>query len=154
MAGCLGFIFWNIPLSSVLHAAESQYYPVNALPALETTCVHQRVFNDSNWGGYLIWNARDIPVFMDSRIDIFDFNGVMADAMNAIRIRNSLAVLDRYQIGCVLLTTNAPLTYLLRNTSGWRVQYQDPTASLLIRTAPIDGKDSQTRQQEAEPNSP
>jgi hypothetical protein len=154
IAGCLVFVFFNIPRSSVLCAAEAQYYPVYALPALETSCAHQRVFNDSNWGGYLIWNARDIPVFMDSRIDIFDFHGVMADAMDAIRIRDSLAVLNRYQIGCVFLPTNSPLVYLLRNTSGWRVQYQDSTASLLVRTVPIEGNDPQPHQSGPEPISP
>ena len=151
MAACLIFVWFHIPRSSALRAAEEQYYPVHALPALETSCSNQHVFNDSNWGGYLIWNARDIPVFMDSRIDIFDFHGVMADSLQALRINDSLAILDRYRIGCVFLKPNTPLVYLLLNTHRWRVQYQDPTAMLLVRTVPIAGSDSQPHHQGDKP---
>jgi hypothetical protein len=148
---CLVFVWFHIPRSTALRAAEEQYYPVHALPALETSCADQHVFNDSNWGGYLIWNARDIPVFMDSRIDIFDFHGVMADSLQALRINDSLAILDRYRIGCVFLKPEASLVYLLRNAPAWRVQYQDPTAILLVRTVPIAGSDSDPSQQKDKP---
>jgi hypothetical protein len=136
MAICLLFVCFHIPRSSALRATEEQYYPVHALPAVEASCAHQRVFNDSNWGGYLIWNARDIPVFMDSRIDIFDLHGVMADYLQAVRINDSLAILDRYRIGCVFISPNTPLSYLLLHNPGWQVQYQDPTAILLVRALP------------------
>jgi hypothetical protein len=154
MAAGLVFALLHIPSSSVLRAAEAHYYPVQALPALETSCAQRRVFNDPNWGGYLIWNARDIPVFMDTRIDIFDFDGVFPDALNALRMKDSLAILDRYRIGCVFLKPDAPLVYLLRNTSGWRVQYQDASASLLVRTASGAENSSLPGQRGQEPVSP
>ena len=44
-----------------------------------------RCCNDCLWGGYLIWNVRDIPVFIDSRIDIYEYNGVFADYLGRHR---------------------------------------------------------------------
>ena len=51
-----------------------------------------RVFNDCLWGGYLIWNVRHIPVFIDSRIDIYEYNGVFADYLDLTQLNNSLGV--------------------------------------------------------------
>ena len=42
------------------------------------------------WGGYLIWNVAYIPVFIDSRIDIYEYNGVFADYLDAIGVKNTL----------------------------------------------------------------
>jgi hypothetical protein len=91
------------------------------------------VLNDYLWGGYLIWNARQIPVFIDSRVDIFEYNGVFADYLDLIGLRNSLAVLDKYNIRYVLFRKDSPLAYLLMHTSGWKTRYTDSTAVLLER---------------------
>jgi hypothetical protein len=133
MAGYLAFAFYHVPTSSALRSAEAQYFPVGALPALETGCANQRVLNRYEWGGYLIWNARNMPVFIDSRTDIFEYHGVLADDLKALSLNDSLAILDRFRIGCVLLNPNEQLIYLLRNTPGWHVQYEDATAAVLGR---------------------
>ena len=60
----------HIPPSTSLHAAEAKYFPAVALPDLNRACANQNVLNRYEWDGYLIWNAREIPVFLDSRTDI------------------------------------------------------------------------------------
>ena len=94
-----------------------------------------RVFNDFLWGGYLEWNAPQIPVFIDSRVDIFERAGIFADYLDAIRLRNSLAILCKYRIHYVLFEKDTPLTYLLLHTSGWHSLYQDKETVLLERTS-------------------
>jgi hypothetical protein len=133
MAGYLVFAALHIPPSATLREAEAQYMPQAALPALEQCAQDKRVMNRYEWGGFLIWNARNVPVFIDSRTDIFEYHGVLADDLNALALNDSLAILDRYQIGCVLLNPNAQLVYLLRHSPDWRVQYEDATAALLER---------------------
>jgi hypothetical protein len=134
MAAYLIFAFDRIPTSAELHTAEAQYFPANALPALETNCSDQRTFNLSEWGGYLIWKAPNIPVFIDSRHDVFEYHGVLADDLKAMNMDGSLGILDRYQIGCVLLSPKEQLVYLLSHTPGWDVRYKDSTAELLVRS--------------------
>lgn len=95
-----------------------------------------KVFNDYLWGGYLIWNVRQVPVFIDSRVDVFERNGVLEDYLHAIRIENSLQILDKYSIQYVLFENHRPLTYLLRHTAGWKVDYEDNSAVVFERTYP------------------
>jgi hypothetical protein len=127
------FAFRHIPGSAALHAAEAQYFPAGSLPDLGKTCLKEHTFNRYEWGGFLIWNSRDIPVFIDSRTDIFEYHGVLADYLSATTMNDSLAILDRYHIGCVLMNTDSQLVYLLQHTPGWHTQYQDKGTTLLVR---------------------
>ena len=133
MAGYCVFAFFHIPSTTKLRAAESQYFPVAAIPQLQNSCASVHVFNAYEWGGYLIWNQRNIPVFIDSRADIFEHQGVLADYLKATALDNPFLILDRYQIGCVLLQPNSQLVTLLENSPNWGVQYRDATAALLVR---------------------
>jgi len=110
-------------------------YPVKALSYLQQLHPEGRIFNDCLWGGYLIWNARQIPVFMDSRIDIYEYNGVFPDYLDAIGVKNTLGILDKYRIRYVLFKQQSPVAYLLMHSSGWKIDYQDGTTVLLERSA-------------------
>ena len=69
-------------------------------------------------GRYLIWNARGIPLFLDSQTDIFEHHGVLLDYLKITGLNNSLELLNNYRIGCVLLNSNSELVYLLRQLPG------------------------------------
>ncbi|HUK43016.1 MAG TPA: hypothetical protein VLW48_01095 [Candidatus Bathyarchaeia archaeon] len=112
-------------------------YPVQAMSYLRQFHPEGRVFNDCLWGGYLIWNARRIPVFIDSRIDIFEYNGVFADYLDAMGGKNTLEVLDKYRIRYVLYRRESLVAYLLMHNAGWKVDYKDGTTVLLERVAAI-----------------
>ena len=142
MAGFYFFGISHIPSSATLHAAESRYFPVAALPDLNIHCRDRHVLNRYEWGGYLIWNARDIPVFLDSRTDIFEHHGVLLDYLEATDLNDSFAILDRYRIGCVLLSPDSKLVYLLRHSPEWKVQYADQTAALILRADSGDASDA------------
>ena len=133
IAGFYIFAFIHIPSSAKLRAAEKEYFPVRALPELESGCTNLHTLNRYEWGGFIIWNAHDIPVFLDSRTDIFEYHGVLGNYLNATNIDNSLAILDRYRVGCVLMNPDSQLIYLLKHTPGWHTRYEDNTATLLIR---------------------
>jgi hypothetical protein len=124
----------HVPSSSTLHAAEAQYFPAAALTELNSQCTNRHVLNRYEWGGYLIWNARDIPVFLDSRTDIFDHHGVLLDYLKVTGLNDSFAILDRYRIGCVLLNSDSGLIYLLQHSPGWKTEHQDASTVLMVRT--------------------
>ncbi len=142
MAAFYLFGIYHIPSSPSLHAAEARHFPAAALPDLDSHCANHHVLNRYEWGGYLIWNAREIPVFLDSRTDIFDHHGVLLDYLKATSLNDSFAILDRYRVDCVLLNSHSELVYLLQHSSGWKVQYEDATAVLMVRTD--DGNQTQT----------
>ncbi len=118
---------------------EAAGYPVKALPFLRAFHPQGRVFNSFLWGGYLELYAPNIPVFIDSRVDIFERRGVFRDYLDAVALKNSLAVLDRDSVRYVLFDDGSPLTYLLRQSAGWKILYQDDVTVLFERVAPAPG---------------
>ena len=114
---------------------ESEAYPEKALPFLRSFHPQGNVLNDYLWGGYLEWNLRQIPVLVDSRVDIFEYAGVFRDYLDATRLKNSLFILDKYSIRYVLFGREQPLVYLLEQTHAWKVDYEDESTILLERSA-------------------
>lgn len=133
MAAALVVVILHIPTSAKMRAGAAQWMPRGAVAEMQRCCAGRRVFNDYAWGGYLIWNARNTPVFLDSRTDVFEYHGVLLDDIKAITMHDSLAILDRYRIDTVLQQPDSGLVYLLKHTPGWHVQYEDATAALLVR---------------------
>jgi hypothetical protein len=125
----------RFPTREYLWRDTVRHYPVKAMTYLADFHPQGHVFNDCLWGGYLIWNARHIPVFIDSRIDIFEYNGVFADYLDAMGGKNSLELFDKYSIRYVLYQQDSPLAYLLMHNANWKVRYQDGTTVLLERAA-------------------
>jgi hypothetical protein len=123
----------RFPSAEYLMRDTMREYPVTAMNYLREFHPQGRVFNDCLWGGFLEWNARHIPVFIDSRIDIFEYNGVFADYLDALGIDKTLEVLDKYHIRYVLFRKHTPVAYLLMHNAGWKVEYQDETKVLLER---------------------
>ena len=123
--------------SQKLGAAEAQY-PVQALDYLREFRPQGNVFNEYTWGGFLAFHARQIPVMIDSRADIFEYNGTFKDYLDAIALRNTSAILDKYRIRYVLFAKDTPMIAFLRQTSAWKVDYEDGTVILLERTSQLN----------------
>ena len=137
-AGILaGLLFLTVAWRRAPQPAAAPSFPTQALPFLQEFRPQGKVFNDYLWGGYLIWNTPNIPVFIDSRVDIFERSGVFRDYLDAAGLKNTLAILDKYHIEYVLFRRDAPIVYLLEHTAGWKTDYRDATTVLLER---IPGK--------------
>ena len=138
MLGALATVLVLFPPNRQLNDRDSNIYPDAAAQRyLQNFHPRGNVFNDYLWGGYLIWNVRQVPVFIDSRVDVFERNGVLADYLHVVRIEDSLQILDKYSIEYVLFENHRPLTYLLHHIPGWKVDYQDKTTILFERTQPL-----------------
>jgi len=111
-------------------------FPTQALPYLANFKPEGKVFNDFLWGGYLIWYERQIPTFVDSRVDIFEYNGTFKDYLDIIHLKNSTELLNKHNIQYVLFEKDAPLVYFLKATRDWKVDYEDKTTTLLERITP------------------
>ena len=108
-------------------------YPEKALSYLEQHPLHGNLFNEFLWGGYLEYHLGTLPVFIDSRVDIFERRGVLRDYLGIIHLDQSLTLLAKYNIRLVLFEKNTPLVYLLLNTGQWQSRYDDGQVILLER---------------------
>jgi cell shape-determining protein MreD len=106
-----------IGLASLPTAPDERAYPSGALAALRQGS--GTLLNEYDWGGYLIWQLPQRPVFIDGRLflylpDVFgDWNAAVGLAP---RWRD---VLERYRVSSVLLRPDRPLVGALRE-DGWR----------------------------------
>ena len=80
------------------------------------------------------WNAPELKPFVDGRADIFIYNGVFEDFLNATALKHSLEIMDKYKIDYVFLQPNQPLVYLLEHSAAWHSIYTDKVAVLFERT--------------------
>src|ERR1700733_245332 len=89
-------------------------YPNKALPFLDNFHPDGNLFNEFTWGGFLIWHEHQIPVFMDSRVDIFEYNGTFKDYLDIAHLKDSIALLNKHEIKYVLFPKDAQLITLLQ----------------------------------------
>ena len=129
VAGCC----WQFPSSEFLMSKTVEDYPVKALAYLQQFHPQGRVLNDYLWGGYLILNTPHIPVFVDSRVDIFDHAGVFGDYLDLMGVKRPFEVLDKYNIRYVIYRRESPFAYLLLHSTQWKTDYDDGTAVVLER---------------------
>lgn len=95
----------------------------------------KRIFNDYNLGEALIYN--DIPVFFDSRADLFAQNNIMVDGISLSFLEpagNSLGdsfvnveeLIEKYRFDAILILKGRPLfSYLMNNPKDFELVYDD-----------------------------
>jgi hypothetical protein len=106
--------------------------PVLAVTELKKLNV-ERVFNDYDFGGYLI--ASGVAPFIDGRTDVYgkEFFVDHHKASELIEPDSLFRLLDEYQIQATLLRTQRSATKLLDHMDGWQKVYSDDIATVHVR---------------------
>ena len=111
------------------HSHSSPAAAVAALKKLNLS----RVFNDYDFGGYLIANG--VAPFIDGRTELYgekffvDHNA----ASGLMEPDNLFRLLDRYAIEATLMRTQSAATKLLDHMDGWQKVYADDIATIHVR---------------------
>ena len=108
--------------------------PVAAVAELKKLNL-SRVFNDYDFGGYLI--ASGVPTFIDGRTELFG-ETFFVDHNNASGLmepENLFRLLDDYKIEATLMRTQSAATKLLDHVDGWQRVYSDDVATIHLRKA-------------------
>ena len=122
------------PSAAQLQQRVDEEYPKAALEFMQQQHLNGRIFNQYKWGGYMEWNAPELKTFVDTRADIFVYNGAFEDFLRATALNNSFEILDKYKIDYVFLQPKQPLDYLLEHSPAWHSIYADKVAVLFERT--------------------
>jgi hypothetical protein len=111
---------------------EARQSPIAAVAVLKKLNV-ARVFNDYDFGGYLIANG--VPTFIDGRTELFG-EKFMVDHNNASGLQepeNLFRLLEEYKIEATLMRTQSAATKLLDHIDGWQKLYTDDIATIHLR---------------------
>ena len=106
--------------------------PVAAVAALQKLNL-ARVFNDYDFGGYLI--AHGVATFIDGRTELYG-EKFFVDHNNAsglIEPEKLFRLLQDYRIDATLMRTQSAATSLLDHVDGWQKVYADDIATIHVR---------------------
>jgi hypothetical protein len=114
------------------HAPADRNSPVAAVTALKRLNL-SRVFNDYDFGGYLI--ASNVPTFIDGRTELFGEKFVVDHhlASELIEPDRLFRLLRDHDIEATLLRTQSAAAKLLDHLDGWQKVHVDDIATLHLR---------------------
>lgn len=134
LATLCGFVFlWVRDVVQREPEAEAAY-PAQAVKFLAHSNLPGPLFNDYNWGGYLIWKLYPgTKVFVDGRADLYG-DAFLQNLASIYFVGNEWqSKFDAWGIRSVLLPPSAPLAEALRLRPGWKQVYADSQAVILTR---------------------
>ena len=127
-----GWKIANVNEREFIQQVERSIFPVDAVEWLKSSGITGNIFNDYNWGGYLIWNMRENPVFVDGRTDLFG-DEILNDYLSIISGEPGWEeVLEEYEIEIMLLNKESQIVSLAPNL-GWNLLFRDGSTVILYR---------------------
>ena len=113
---------------------DERFFPVEATKWLQDHPQRGRMFNEFDWGGYLLLNLwPDQEVFMDGSTHIYG-EELTREYEQVITMDVGWEdILAKYDVTWVILRANAPLARTLSTSGDWNIVYSDPTSSILVR---------------------
>jgi hypothetical protein len=113
---------------------DSRFFPVEAVTWLDSHPQKGHVFNEFDWGGYLLlrtWPA--YPIFMDGHTHIYG-ETLTREYEQVISLSPGWEnVLESYQVEWALVRLRSSLVEALEQ-QGWQILFQDKTAVILRKS--------------------
>lgn len=113
--------------------AISADYPVNAVNFLRRVPFRGPLYNNLNWGGFLMWYLPNLPVAVDGRNDLYgdDLDRLFYASESAFPSYRTDPYLD--EAGVVVLDSQLPLAKVLTIDPRFQLVYQDQVATVFAR---------------------
>lgn len=118
---------------SGLHPSDDRY-PAGGAAFLASQHPGARLFNDYNWGGYLINRLYPVvPVFIDGREEFYG-STIFGDYLHIIRGKPGWdMLLQQYGVDVVIIRRDSGLAAALRSKSAWREDFTGPSEAVFVR---------------------
>ncbi len=113
-------------------AAEAQRFPERAVGYLQAHPPSGHIFNQYDWGGYLIWKLYpQTRVFIDGRADLYG-EQFLDEFARAYDLKDDWRLtMDRWRVKTVIVPADSALAQGLEAVPGWTVSYRDPQAVVI-----------------------
>ena len=124
----------NIDPSNRGNKFDSRFFPVEAVEWLESHPQEGHMFNEFDWGGYLLlklWPS--YPIFMDGHTHIYG-EALTREYEQVISLSPHWEeIIQQYEVRWAFVRAQSPLVNALLKTGQWEIAYQDDTAVILDR---------------------
>lgn len=108
-------------------------FPVQAMASVDHSQLTGAVFNEMEWGGYLLYELPDIPVFIDGQTDFYGEELVQEYFVAHLGAPGWQEVLDHYDVQWTILRHGAVLNRLLAMSPDWDLVFVDSVATVYKR---------------------
>jgi hypothetical protein len=131
--GLIGLVkLWAVTYPTFIDSASAQMNPAGAVQYLAGHQATGRLFNEYNWGGYLVWTYPQTPVFVDGRTDLYG-DEIIGEWIQIIQADSDWAErLAKWKVDWVLIEPTRPLASVL-TSAGWTVAYRDDHSVLFTK---------------------
>jgi hypothetical protein len=130
----LGVLLYAFSVTSPrnLEEAQARILPLGAVAYLRENPMPREMLNSYNWGGYLMFDLPEYPVFIDGRTELYgDF---VNDYASIVFARGDWqAELDNFGVNFIVIEKNSLLDNALREESAWELVYEDELAVIWQR---------------------
>ena len=108
-------------------------FPLDAVTYIEKNRPPGPLFNQFDWGGFLIATLPDYPVSIDNRGDLYgdELMRRAADSSNGLNLDQDPAF---NQANLILLPASVPLCQVLERSPNYNLVYADQMAMVFVRT--------------------
>ena len=114
-----------------LQAMLAEKMPVQAVEVVKERHYTGALFNDYDWGGFLIWNLRE-PVSMDGRAALYGDAAIDRSRATWSGGAKWASDPDLQSAGVVIAPDGAALTQLLRTDARFELTYEDKVAAVFV----------------------
>jgi len=116
-----------------LDRAISGDFPVNAVNYLRRTSFTGPLYNNLNWGGFLMWYLPELPVAIDGRNDLYgdELDKLFYDSQSAFPSYQTDPYLNESRV--VILDSTLPLAKILTIDPRFKLVYRDEIATVYTR---------------------
>jgi len=116
---------------------DDKKFPVRAVEFLQRETIPGNMFNDDEFGDYMIYAAwPKYRVFMDGRSDMYGEKF----GRDYLRIANVAPgwkqTLKKYDIRWIIFNTDSALTAAVKDQPDWQSIYSDPVATIFVKNEP------------------
>lgn len=126
-----------IGFGAVHHDFNPKIKPVAAVQFLKQVPVQGNMFNNDEFGDYLIYRAwPDYKVFFDGRSDMYG-TAMLKEYMKVRSFKDGWEdIFRKYNITWVFFDADSPLARYLRDRKDWVAIYQDKVAVIFVKNLP------------------
>jgi hypothetical protein len=116
-----------------LNAVAAANFPERATEFVRKHHLIGPLYNDFNWGGYLIWRLPELRVSIDGRTNLYGDGRIARFYATWSGVHDWQTDSELAQARLVIGYVNAPLSSLLRSDSRFRLVYEDELAVVFVQ---------------------
>ena len=121
--------------STTQKIAEVGTYPLGAVEYLKENPIEGNMFNEYNWGGFLVWQYPEKKTYIDGRMPSWRKNGfsIFEEFNKTMRYDEGWnETFDKYNINFALVYNNQ-INEMMFSSIDWKKVYSDPVSLIFLR---------------------